>query len=247
MGIMPARDRAEMLGSQSPESPDAYFAGDYQEIMYTGVIGRYSRLTHALLDWPFRGTSTPVVLELGAGAGQHTKHALTDFSQYFVTDISQAALNKCDVSDPRVVAKVADAQQLSDFSDESIDRVVATCLLAHLHEPEQALREWRRVLKPGGSVSIYVPAEPGMLLRLLRHTVVARKSRKLGNDHLAIVYRDHINHYPRMRLLIESVFASDTVARRRFPTRFLGWNFSLFDVFHVTKNPRTKPEAANPA
>lgn len=246
MGNVPAEDRAKLLGSQSPQSTNEYFAEDYQEIMYTGVVGRYSRLTHALLDWPFRGTSTPVVLELGAGAGQHTKHALTDFSQYFVTDISQAALNKCDSSDPRVVAQVADAQQLSDFADESVDRVVATCLLAHLHEPEQALSEWRRVLKPGGSVSVYVPAEPGMLLRLLRHTVVARKSRKLGNDHLAIVYRDHINHYPRMRLLIESVFALDTVVRRRFPTRFLGWNFSLFDVFHVTKNSSTNPKAVNP-
>lgn len=246
MGNVPAENRAKLLGSQSPQSPNEYFAEDYQEIMYTGVVGRYSRLTHALLDWPFRGTSTPVVLELGAGVGQHTKHALTDFSQYFVTDISQAALNKCDSSDPRVVAQVADAQQLSDFTDESVDRVVATCLLAHLHEPEQALSEWRRVLKPGGSVSIYVPAEPGMLLRLLRHTVMARKSRKLGNDHLAIVYRDHINHYPRMRLLIESVFAPDTIVRRRFPTRFLGWNFSLFDVFHVTKNASTKPKAVNP-
>ena len=205
-------------------------------MMYTGVIGFYSRLTHKLLDWPFRGSATPTILEVGAGVGQHAQYALTEFETYYSTDISEEAVRASAADDPRITPMVADAQDLSNFADESVDRVVATCLLAHLSEPEQALQEWRRVLKPGGSVSIYVPAEPGMLLRLLRNVAVVPKSRKLGNDHLAIIYRDHRNHYPTMRLLIESVFAQDTIKRRRFPTRLLGWNFSLFDVFHITKN-----------
>jgi phosphatidylethanolamine/phosphatidyl-N-methylethanolamine N-methyltransferase len=216
-------------------SEGKYFAEDYQKVMYTGVIGIYSRLTHKLLDWPFRGSKTPTILEVGAGVGQHARYALTEFDTYYSTDISVEAVGACEVHDPRITATVADAQSLTNFADESVDRVVATCLLAHLSEPEQALQEWRRVLKPGGSVSIYVPAEPGMLLRLLRHLAVAPKSRKLGNDHLAIIYRDHRNHYPSMRLLIEAVFAQDAIQRRRFPTRLLGWNFSLFDIFHITK------------
>ena len=213
-----------------------YFAEDYQQVMYTGVIGFYSRLTHKLLDWPFRGSATPTILEVGAGVGQHAQYALTEFDTYYSTDISEEAISASAADDPRITPMVADAQDLSNFADESVDRVVATCLLAHLSEPEEALQEWRRVLKPGGSVSIYVPAEPGMLLRLLRNLAVVPKSRKLGNDHLAIIYRDHRNHYPTMRLLIESVFAQDTIKRRRFPTRLLGWNFSLFDVFHITKS-----------
>ena len=217
-------------------SSGAYFAEDYQQVMYTGVIGFYSRLTHKLLDWPFRGSTTPTILEVGAGVGQHAHYALTEFDTYYSTDISEEAVRASAADDPRITPMVADAQDLSNFADESVDRVVATCLLAHLSEPEQALQEWRRVLKPGGSVSIYVPAEPGMLLRLLRNVAVVPKSRKLGNDHLAIIYRDHRNHYPTMRLLIESVFAQDAIKRRRFPTRLLGWNFSLFDVFHITKN-----------
>ena len=216
-------------------SPGSYFADDYQEIMYTGTIGIYSRLTHKLMDHPFRGTKTPVVLEVGAGAGQHALYSLTDFDKYYLTDISEETLRALPTDDPRVISMVADAQDLSDFEDESMDRVVATCLLAHLSEPEKALEEWRRVLKPGGSLSIYVPAEPGMLLRLLRTLVVVPKSRKLGNDHLSIIYRDHRNHYPSMRLMIRSVFSSDEIKQRRFPTRLLGWNFSLFDIFHITK------------
>ena len=226
--------------SDTPEapyrsSPGSYFADDYQTVMYTGTIGVYSKLTHKLMDWPFRNTTTPVVLEVGAGVGQHALHALTKFEHYYLTDLSEEAIQACVVDDSRVTPLVADAQELSAFDDESVDRIVATCLLAHLSDPEKALEEWRRVLKTGGSLSIYVPAEPGMLLRLLRQMFVVPKSRKLGNDHLAIIYRDHRNHYPSMRLMIRSVFSSDVIKQRRFPTRFLGWNFSLFEIFHVIK------------
>ena len=208
--------------SGASDSSGSYFADDYQRVMYSGVIGFYSRLTHKLLDLPFRGTDTPVILEVGAGIGQHACFTKTNFSHYYLTDISGDVVRRGLVEDSRVIPQVADAQNLTDFQDESVDRLVATCLLAHLDKPEEALREWRRVLKPSGTASIYVPAEPGMLLRLLRHTAVAPKSRKLGNDHLSIVYRDHKSHYPRMRLLIESVFSNDAIRRRRFPTRFVG-------------------------
>lgn len=221
----------QVLGSQDGQ----YFAGDYQEVMYTGIIGFYSRLTHKLLDRPFRKARTPVVLEVGAGAGQHAHFALTDFDTYYLTDISPEVIKERVVDDPRIIPQFADAEKLDEFQDDSVDRVVATCLLAHLTNPEQALHEWRRVTKPGGTISIYIPAEPGMLLRLLRHTAVAPKSRKLGNDHLAIVYRHHRNHYPAMRMVVRSVFVQDTIKRRRFPTRFLGWNFSLFEIYHITK------------
>lgn len=224
------------IGGQQSNSQDGeYFASDYQEVMYTGVIGFYSKLTHKLMDWPFRNRRTPIVLEVGAGAGQHAHYALTEFDTYYLTDVSLEVINERRIADPRIIAMVADAEKLDSFDSDSVDRVVATCLLAHLTNPEEALREWRRVVKPDGTISIYVPAEPGMLLRLLRHTAVAPKSRKLGNDHLAIVYRHHRNHYPSMRMLIRSVFMGDTVKRKRFPTRLLGWNFSLFEIYHVTK------------
>jgi len=220
----------------SPRDPDGdYFAGDYQQVMYTGAVGLFSRLTHRLMDRPFRSVRTPVVLEVGAGAGQHADYAETDFDTYYMTDISSEVIGQYSGSDERIIPRVADAENLIGFADHSVDRVVATCLLAHLTHPEAALKEWRRVVKPGGNLSIYVPAEPGMLLRFLRHTIVAPKARKIGNDHLAIVYRHHRNHYPSMKVLIRSVFAEDKVTRKRFPTRLLGWNFSLFDVYHITR------------
>ena len=201
--------------------------------MYTGVIGFYSRLVHRLIDRPFQGQTTRIMLEVGAGAGQHAQHVSTVFETYYQTDANAELIGQQHPMDARVIPLVANAEDLSTFDTDSVDRLVATCLLAHLDHPEQALAEWRRVVKPGGSISIYLPAEPGMLLRFLRHAAVAPKSRRLGQDHLSIVYRDHRNHYPGMRQMIRLAFPQDEIRRRRFPTRWLGWNFSLFEIVHI--------------
>ena len=202
--------------------------------MYTGVIGFYSRLVHRLMERPFRGQVSPVVLEVGAGVGQHAAYASTKFEKYFQTDRNPSLIAKQNVMpDSRIVPMVADAEDLSAFETSSVDRLIATCLLAHLNHPDQALMEWRRVVRPGGSISIYLPAEPGMLLRFLRHVAVAPKSKRRGQDHVSMVYRDHRNHYPGMRHFISAAFRHDEICRRRFPTRWLGWNLSLFEIIHI--------------
>lgn len=223
----------------SPDSSDLnsdpaeYFSEAYQDVMYTGVIGFYSRLVHRMMEKPFTQTHAPIIVEVGAGAGQHAPFVQGHFQTYYQTDLDPTLIGHSGSEDPRVVSMAANAEDLSDFEDHSVDRVIATCLLAHLDNPEQALREWRRIVKPGGSISVYVPTEPGMLLRFLRHVAVAPKSKRHGQDHLSIVYRDHRNHYPGMKHMIRTVFPNDRIRRRRFPTRFFGWNFSLFEIVHI--------------
>lgn len=43
------------------------------------------------------------------------------------------------------------------FKDATFDAVVAQHLLEHIHNPKEALREWRRVLRPGGVVAMVTP------------------------------------------------------------------------------------------
>jgi len=81
----------------------------------------------------------------------------------------------------RNVQTVADAQVLP-FLDNSFGRVIATCLLLHLQEPELALLEWRRVTENNGLITILIPTEPGLLLRLSRALLTSPKARRLGFD-----------------------------------------------------------------
>ncbi len=50
-----------------------------------------------------------------------------------------------------------DAQLLKSLGDESFDFVYSSHLLEHMVEPELALRNWWRVLKPGGYLILYLP------------------------------------------------------------------------------------------
>jgi phosphatidylethanolamine/phosphatidyl-N-methylethanolamine N-methyltransferase len=215
--------------------PKVYFQEAYQEVMYTGIVGIYSRLVHRLMERPHKKKNTPVVLEVGSGSGQHAEFVLSKYEKYYQTDIDSGLLSKHQTTDSRFILMTVDAQNLSFFNDNSVDRLIATCLLAHLDFPEKALREWRRVVKTGGSLSIYIPSEPGMLLRLLRVILVAPKSRSLGQNHVSMVCRDHRNHYPGMREMINHVFEGDSINRNRFPSKFLGWNFSLFEIYQIQK------------
>lgn len=236
---MPPKEPSDASRSALNTSSERYFREAYDDVMYSGMIGWYSRFVHKLMERPYRGMHTPVVLELGAGAGQHVEHVSSSFERYLETDLdpSLATVAQRQDDDGTVVRQQANAEDLADFADASVDRVIATCLLAHLDQPERALREWRRVVRPGGYLTIYVPTEPGMLLRSLRHGFVAPKSRRRGQDHLAVVYRDHRNHYPGMRAMISEVFGKDEVRRVRFPSRLIGWNLCLFEVYHVRRSP----------
>lgn len=50
-----------------------------------------------------------------------------------------------------------DAQLLEGVKNESFTVITASHLLEHLHDPEEAMRNWSRVLKEGGYVLAYVP------------------------------------------------------------------------------------------
>ncbi len=53
----------------------------------------------------------------------------------------------------RVTFQEGDAESLP-WADRSVDAVVCECALCTFPSPEQAVREWARVLKPGGRVGI---------------------------------------------------------------------------------------------
>lgn len=224
---------ADLKADEPNRNIGDYFGNAYQDVMYTGVIGLYSKFVHALMERPFRNTKASAILEVGAGMGQHVPFVTSLYDSYTMTDKDSFTSQQLNVADPRVSFVIADAQDLSGFESSAFDRLVATCLLAHLDQPEQALLEWRRVVKTGGHLTIYIPAEPGMLLRFLRFSVVAPKSRRNGQDHISIVCRDHRNHYPGMREMIRDIFRHDAIKRIRFPSRFLGWNFSLFEIYQI--------------
>jgi SAM-dependent methyltransferase len=90
----------------------------------------------------------------GASLDDLARHGYTDVTG---ADMSAAAVERCRMRGKKAV--VADATSLP-FGDQSVDLVIASDILEHVSDDAAALREWRRVLKPGGLALIFVPAHP---------------------------------------------------------------------------------------
>jgi SAM-dependent methyltransferase len=115
------------------------------------------------------------VLDVGSGAGTITVDlaALVDPSRVTAVEISGTALDLARAEAQRrqqtnIDFVVSDVHAL-DFADDSFDVVHAHQVLQHVADPVQALREMRRVTKPGGVVGVrdsdyagftWYPAEP---------------------------------------------------------------------------------------
>lgn len=214
--------------------PADWYENGYRNCYYTGLLGLVYGLVHKIIERPFRREEYfEKVLEVGAGNGEHYDFVKHDFSLYFMTDISLPSFPKSS-QDLRIVVKQMDCANLIEFGENSIDRLIATCLLAHLDSPFKALMEWKRVVKPGGIISLYLPSEPGMLLRFVRKFFIWPKSKRNGSLNPKFhTYSEHRNHYPGMISLVETVFSGDKIRRSRYPLRILGWNFSLFEILQI--------------
>ena len=101
------------------------------------------------------GQSKGRVVELGAGTGLNLEHYSEDVSELLLTEPDPhmaAKLRKRAGSlafDARVVE--APAEELP-FEDASVDTVVSTLVLCTVQNPQKALAEVARVLRPGGSL-----------------------------------------------------------------------------------------------
>src|SRR5260370_5008758 len=60
---------------------------------------------------------------------------------------------------------IADACDASGIADESYDFVAASHVLEHVANPLRALREWKRILRPSGTILVVVPHKAGMFDR----------------------------------------------------------------------------------
>jgi SAM-dependent methyltransferase len=110
------------------------------------------------------------VLDLGCGAGRHAFEAYRRGARVIAFDYDAAELKDVDAMFAAMSTEDAtlgepgcgactngDATRLP-FADASFDRVIAAEVLEHIPDDVAAIRELTRVLRPGGTMAVTVPA-----------------------------------------------------------------------------------------
>jgi phosphatidylethanolamine/phosphatidyl-N-methylethanolamine N-methyltransferase len=190
----------------------------YDKTYYTGngLVARVNLSGHRLVEQP-HGSSCHFsrVLEVGAGTGMHLQFVRHQFDEYVVSDLSPNLLN---IARQRLGGRedvgfeIQDATQLT-YPDASFDRLISIYNLEHLPRPHLVLKEWSRVVRRGGVLSIAIPLDGGVAWRLGRHLTTRRSFANEALDLDYIIAREHIN--PSYNLI--------SLMRHYFPNRSEAW------------------------
>lgn len=145
------------------------------------------------------------ILEIGCGTGQFAKSVMDAMPEcdYLATDQSEAMVAA--TKRLGVAARQADATQLP-FMAETFDGVVAAWVLYHVPDLDRAVREARRVLRPGGQLAVATNGD--------RH--LAELLREAGGEPLVTQFSSE-NAAEALRRHFRRVTQRDIETRATFP------------------------------
>ena len=144
---------------------------DHERVRWAGRAAAYDRSfaplcaypVHALLDLAAAGAGSRV-LDVGTGTGTVAAAAAARGARVTAVDADAGMVELCAARVPAADVREATLPALP-FADGEFDAVVANFVINHVADPAAAVRELRRVVRPGGRVAVTIwpsPAPPVM-------------------------------------------------------------------------------------
>ncbi|MFH1537771.1 MAG: class I SAM-dependent methyltransferase [bacterium] len=93
-----------------------------------------------------------IALDLGCDLGQFQPALSERFDLVLAADISATAAKKAAAMCPNSAGVCLDGERGVPFGNSSLDAIFAFGVLEHMHNPEAAISEFNRVLKPSGTL-----------------------------------------------------------------------------------------------
>ena len=96
-----------------------------------------------------------IVLDIGCGTGRHWPDILLRMPAELIgVDPSARMLERLKAHYPDARLMCAEGDHLPEIADASCDVIISTLVLAHIRSAAVAIREWHRILRPGGAVLV---------------------------------------------------------------------------------------------
>jgi phosphatidylethanolamine/phosphatidyl-N-methylethanolamine N-methyltransferase len=224
------------MTAKNSKNLDANYEINYNQICISARDGFAFRKMHKLLEKNLLRGSYPNVLEIGAHHGEHQQFVKHPYERYVMCDLEIPSPAILASLDARTLFEVGDACSLK-YDDESFDRVISTCVLHHVHDPEKALSELLRVTRIGGILTLLIPTDPGVFYRLIKElgSGVAARKYKVYDEMKLFHAREHKNNFPSILTILKSLYKNQNLVIRYWPFRIPFWNAEVFLLVKVKK------------
>ena len=182
--------------------------------------------------------SSKKIIEVGSGTGNHFPYIKQDFEEYRMTDSNSGMikiLNKKyqkEILTNIVIVEQQDAAQLN-YTTASFDRLIAIHVLEHLIDLVSVLKEWNRIVRPGGLISIVLPCDPGLLWRFGKNFGPRKNTTKAGMAYDYIQASEHVNSIFNLVTFIR--YYLENIIESWFGAKFF-YQILIYFTFTIYKN-----------
>jgi SAM-dependent methyltransferase len=191
---------------------------DWMRYYHERMPGDHSRVVRFNHEYAARSAGPGRTLDIGAGLGEHLRYEDLSSQDYHAVELREEMARAIRRDFPSVVTVVGDCQQHLPYEDSSFDRALAIHVLEHLPNLPAALGEIRRLLRPGGVLSVVIPCEGGLGYSLGRRLT----SQRAFESRYKTSYKWHIesDHVNQAREIIGELHHQfDVTDATYFPTR----------------------------
>lgn len=194
---------------------------------------------------PHRGLK---ILDVGCGTGLNLQY-LEKYGHAQGVDMSPEALEFCR---QRGVTNVTlhEADELP-FESESFDLVTAFDVIEHIEDDRGALEEFKRVIRPGGTLLIYTPALPWMygehdrLVHHKRRYMLGELRSKIEGAGYQLLHSSYVNFFILPIVVLARLAHLLSPAKRHremeIPPEPFNWFFSQLSLFESGLVMRSLP------
>jgi len=201
------------------EFRDFYTGQNYNQHMYNGLIGFFMTLSHKRMENSTEKKER--VLEIGPGTHPHIDYLKHDFEEYYVVDKIKELSDFFEKND-----KIKFVHQEGDslpFKNDYFDRIIISHCLEHIVNPEIILKDIKSKLKKGGTLTIGLPTDPGLMWRagkfISANFLINKSYNFTKDDYYYFTAKDHVN----------SIFSLIPIIKKNFNMI----NFERYEPFKV--------------
>jgi ubiquinone/menaquinone biosynthesis C-methylase UbiE len=132
-----------------------------------------------------------IVVDVGCGTGRHWKKILEKNPAKLIGyDVSEGMLQMLARKFPEAITYKLQGNELKELTNDSVDMIISTLTVAHIKNAGEALKEWNRLLNPGGHIIITD-----------YHPVALEKGgkRTFKHDNETVSITNHIHHIASLK------------------------------------------------